>query len=1271
MSGTHSHTALLHAVLAAGEAPDLDLQGAIITAYSWHGGGGSAFYAFASNGGVIADENQRQQLIAEADQTIAWVQTNAGDINSGKFPEYADDAEEAQEKGLTTSDLILARLDNLKSIAQQAVIVKEASKQAGAPLDADELKLYMENSSELYPQKASIIRNLKRKMDKGTYDPNLAWRLWLYWVVAGAQAYAKEIGGGLWYQLFPVPVRQTLAKELAAKEEQALRNGEYEPTTPTKGPEAPLPEPVMAAFEDPTAKEAKIVVSEDVFRRAQAECEQMLQQVYGSGSELEGKLTKIQHELNKIEVGSGGDLAFMLDDEENPETATWARQLIRALGSLRAGVGQGAPVGQHVNAAGFAETTLKAIIQFARTHRDDLRQLLGTHGPQAVAAEIGKIPGAGNFAPRVAPAFVQWLSGNTDDNGFVGMLERFFSKRGSLEGEDAMHMVSGALRMAGLHPSMVKATGRDITLEGLRVNAHVLRITAKVAGDYGLNLRLQKASAAYNQPGEQPGTFPEPPRQEPNGLQHAAPEGEPVVTPAEAAKEASTPKEAIGPWGGQGYFVRQTMNAPKAPVPPQPSSAGNHAGPRNPANPTGDAPAAPAAQAPQQNAQAPAVPAPAEEQPTTPTGYGQHPGGAAYGQKQAVELSTPAAAALSALGPLVILVSIGHASGWLASTWDDVKGWFAKHRDAYQTFHAVLRDPQKVQNMVNLLETMKDTTRLSASPWGNKLQHYPELAKLKQLGVIRVWNLTPELTPLGEQYLAKLKAIQAGNTRQASKQASEVQGDLYAAVESAYDWHSGQSSYLYSFASLGGVLYKESWRGGLENEVESAIEAVNKAPQNYEADELEKLENLLQVVKTIPAQTNDEEQDEMGVRASKQAADGNLTGTLTEIESMLNSLQELADTAVAQARLQGDPDLSANVERINVKVYEALMATRTGKVDAKDKPGPETDGAQTVTLVPVAASTPKEAIGPWGGQGHFVRQTLHAPAPGVCKTPECGEKAEANGYCTYCGDPRSIPGKCDFCGAPVPPELKEENVCPGCAGGLRGTSYGGDEAAHRMMSSLHVAAPVAPPPVFTAEEADQWLEAIKTQIPAPYVGGYVSTLGGAQNASILMTISVDPKESWPNHILENSTYAKLHLTNDGVLKVISGYVKRPGGAPGRIQFRKSRVKDLPGAIAKLTALTTYLSSEREAAPAAPVLASKQAANQLTKGPDASKGDTVDNAIEWVNANSGDLEDCTVQELRDGLAAAGYTQQVADEAVTELLGNEALMALATPVKHLLG
>ena len=48
-----------------------------------------------------------------------------------------------------------------------------------------------------------------------------------------------------------------------------------------------------------------------------------------------------------------------------------------------------------------------------------------------------------------------------------------------------------------------------------------------------------------------------------------------------------------------------------------------------------------------------------------------------------------------------------------------------------------------------------------------------------------------------------------------------------------------------------------------------------------------------------------------------------LKGILAELESMLGSCQELADSALAKARIHGDPDLSANVERINVKVYEA------------------------------------------------------------------------------------------------------------------------------------------------------------------------------------------------------------------------------------------------------------------------------------------------------------------------------------------------------------
>jgi hypothetical protein len=97
----------------------------------------------------------------------------------------------------------------------------------------------------------------------------------------------------------------------------------------------------------------------------------------------------------------------------------------------------------------------------------------------------------------------------------------------------------------------------------------------------------------------------------------------------------------------------------------------------------------------------------------------------------------------------------------------------------------------------------------------------------------------------------------------------------------------------------------------------------------------------------------------------------------------------------------------------------------------------------------------------------------------------------------------------------------------------------------------------------------------------------------------------------------------------------------------------------------------WQADEEKAAEEAKKPEGKKAADQLDSGPDASQGDNVENAIEWINGNGKDLDDKTVQELRDALQAAGYTQQVADEAVTELLGQEALQALATPVKSLLG
>ena len=76
-----------------------------------------------------------------------------------------------------------------------------------------ELDLFAENTSELYGQFKSIIANLTRRIDKGTYDPALAPKLWRYWYDEAARRYKREFG----YQ-FPPAVRQAAAEARAIEE---------------------------------------------------------------------------------------------------------------------------------------------------------------------------------------------------------------------------------------------------------------------------------------------------------------------------------------------------------------------------------------------------------------------------------------------------------------------------------------------------------------------------------------------------------------------------------------------------------------------------------------------------------------------------------------------------------------------------------------------------------------------------------------------------------------------------------------------------------------------------------------------------------------------------------------------------------------------------------------------------------------------------------------------------------------------------------------------
>ena len=86
----------------------------------------------------------------------------------------------------------------------------------------DELILFADNTSEIYGQKKSILKNLKRKIDKGVYDETLAPKLWRYWIDEAARMYQKETG----YK-FPPAVRQQAAEEMAVREKALIDGGEY------------------------------------------------------------------------------------------------------------------------------------------------------------------------------------------------------------------------------------------------------------------------------------------------------------------------------------------------------------------------------------------------------------------------------------------------------------------------------------------------------------------------------------------------------------------------------------------------------------------------------------------------------------------------------------------------------------------------------------------------------------------------------------------------------------------------------------------------------------------------------------------------------------------------------------------------------------------------------------------------------------------------------------------------------------------------------------
>lgn len=102
--------------------------------------------------------------------------------------------------------------------------------------------------------------------------------------------------------------------------------------------------------------------------------------------------------------------------------------------------------------------------------------------------------------------------------------------------------------------------------------------------------------------------------------------------------------------------------------------------------------------------------------------------------------------------------------------------------------------------------------------------------------------------------------------------------------------------------------------------------------------------------------------------------------------------------------------------------------------------------------------------------------------------------------------------------------------------------------------------------VFDISGAEALIGLLKEEVHAPFVSAYKSTLGGAHRVSVMLTISVDPRDAWSNGILENSRYVKLHIHNDGTITEISGH--------GLKRFRKTRFRDLAEVVDKINRFLT-------------------------------------------------------------------------------------------------
>ena len=99
--------------------------------------------------------------------------------------------------------------------------------------------------------------------------------------------------------------------------------------------------------------------------------------------------------------------------------------------------------------------------------------------------------------------------------------------------------------------------------------------------------------------------------------------------------------------------------------------------------------------------------------------------------------------------------------------------------------------------------------------------------------------------------------------------------------------------------------------------------------------------------------------------------------------------------------------------------------------------------------------------------------------------------------------------------------------------------------------------------IFDIGSVDKWTVPLSTKVNAPVIWAAKSVLGGEENVTIMLKISLDEKHNWKNGIFQNSRYAHIRIDRDGSMEMFAH--KRSIGKG----MRKTKVRDVKQAIKKI------------------------------------------------------------------------------------------------------